>query len=62
MAWTLTWRAGPAQVRHGTKATWQGRAWPTRGAGGADMLQEATRTLVRGAMWQGGLAVGGPMG
>ena len=30
-------------MRRGTKATWQGRAWPTRGAGGADPWQEATR-------------------
>ena len=43
MALTLTWRAGPAQMRRGTEATWQGHAWPTRGAGGADTWQEATR-------------------
>ena len=29
-------------MRRGTEATWQGRAWPTRGAGGADTWQEAT--------------------
>ena len=35
-----------ARMRRGTEATWQGRGWPTRGAGGAqgaDTLQEATR-------------------
>ena len=30
-------------MRRGTAATWQGRAWPTRGAGGADTGQEATQ-------------------
>ena len=30
-------------MRRGTEATWQGRAWPTRGAGGADMWQKATQ-------------------
>ena len=32
-------------MRRDTKATWQGRAWPTRGAdgaSGADTWQEAT--------------------
>ena len=46
MVQALMWRAGPARMRHGTKATWQGRAWPTRGtggAGGADTWHEATR-------------------
>ena len=38
----LTWRAGPTRMRCGTEATWQGRAWPTRGAGGAERWQEAT--------------------
>ena len=50
------WRGGPAQadvargttarMRRGTEGTWQGRGWPTRGAGGAqgaDTWQEATR-------------------
>ena len=32
-----------ARMQRGTEATWQGRAWPTRGAGGADTWQEATR-------------------
>ena len=35
-----------ARMRPGTEATWQGRGWPTRGAGGAkgaDTWQEATR-------------------
>ena len=42
----VTWRAGSAQMQRGTEATWQGRAWPTRGtggAGGADTWQEAMR-------------------
>ena len=42
----LTWRAAPARMRHGSEATWQGRAWPMRGAGGtngANTWQEATR-------------------
>ena len=49
----LTWQLGARRAdvacgtsvptRHGTEATWQGRTWPTRGAGGADMWQEATR-------------------
>ena len=38
----LTWCPGPARMRRGTEATWQGRAWPTRGAGGVNMWQEAT--------------------
>ena len=36
-------------MRRGTEATWQGRAWPMRGvggAGGADTWQEATRVHV----------------
>ena len=36
-----------AQMRHGYEATWQGRGWPTRGAGGAqdaDAWQEAKRS------------------
>ena len=45
------WRADVArgttvQMRRGIEATWQGRRWPTRGAGGtqgADTWQEATR-------------------
>ena len=35
-----------AWMRRGTEATWQGRGWPTRGAGGAqgvDTWQEDTR-------------------
>ena len=39
-------RETTARMRHGAEATWQGRGWPTRGAGGAqgaDMWQEATR-------------------
>ena len=39
-----------AQMRCGTKATWQGRGWPTRGAGGAqsaDTWHKAMWLLVR---------------
>ena len=67
-----TWRAGPARMRRGTEATWQCRAWPTQGVGGAQVERvartrgrrscESTRTPVRGTMWQGGLAIGGPTG
>ena len=42
MALTLTWRARPTRMQRGTEASWQGRTWPTRGAGGADTRQEAT--------------------
>ena len=40
MASGARWRADvahgtTAQMRRHTKATWQGRGWPTRGAGGA---------------------------
>ena len=41
-----------AQMRLGTEATWQGRAWPTRGAGGRTRGRRprgSTRTPVRGA-------------
>ena len=60
------WRADvarrtTARMRRGSVATWQGRRWPTQGAGGAqgaDTWQEATRvhgstrTPVWGATWQ----------
>ena len=45
----LTWRGADvvcgtsARMRRSTEATWQGHAWPMRGAGGADKSQEATR-------------------
>ena len=67
-------RRTTAQMRRGTEATWQGRGWPTRGAGGAegaDTWHEATRVHVgpRGrrvgrhvACGGGGLAYGGPTG
>ena len=81
----LTWRAQAdvarvqadvarrtsARMRRGTEATWQGRAWPRRGAGGAggeDTWQEATRsTRVHADAHVGrhvtrGLAIGGPTG
>ena len=35
-------RGTSARMRCGTEATWQGRAWPTGGAGGANTWQEAT--------------------
>ena len=37
----LTWCAAPVWMRRGTEATWQGRAWPTRGTSGANTWQEA---------------------
>ena len=52
-------------MRRGTEATWQGRACPTRGAGGADMWQEATRVHAdarEGRHVAGGLAGEGPKG
>ena len=42
-------RRTTARMRRGTEATWKGREWPTRGAGGAqgaDTWQEATRVHV----------------
>ena len=46
----MTWQAKAdmargtsARMRRDTEATWQGRAWPTQGAGDADTWQEATR-------------------
>ena len=71
MALTLTWRAkltwhtGPARMRRGTEATWHGHAWPTRGAGGADMWQEAMQVHVdarEGRHMARGLACEGPTG
>ena len=71
MAWTLTWhvelmwRAGPARMRRGTEAMWQGHAWPTRGAGGADTWSEATRVYVdshEGCHVAGGSVGEGPKG
>ena len=59
MTRTLTWHAGPARMRRGTEATWQGRAWPTQGAGGANTWQEATRVHANareGRHLAGGLA------
>ena len=68
MARMLTWRAGPARMRRGTEATWQGRAWPTRGIGGvgsADTWHEATRVHAdthEGRHVAGGMAGEGPTG
>ena len=54
-------RGTPARMRCGAEATWQGRGWPTRGAGGAlhaDTWQEATsvhgspQTPMWGATWR----------
>ena len=41
-------RGTTAWMRRGHEATWQSPGWPKRGAGGADMWQEATRTGPRG--------------
>ena len=52
-------------MRRGTKATWQGRAWPMQGAGGADTWQEAARVHADargGTTWREGLTFGGPTG
>ena len=57
-----------ARMRRGTKATWQGRGWPARGAGGAwgaDTWQEATRVHAdarEGRHVAGGSASEGPTG
>ena len=57
-------RGSTAPLRRGAEATWQGRVWPTRGAGGADAWQEphgrSTWAPVRGATWQKGSQVEGP--
>ena len=54
-------RGTTARMRRGAEATWHGRGWPTRGAGGAqgvDTWQEATRVHAvhvdarEGATWQ----------
>ena len=59
-------RKTSARMRHATKATWQGRAQPMRGAGGADTWQEATRVHADACegrhMAEWGLAFGGPTG
>ena len=58
-------RETSACMRRGTEATWQGRAWPTRGVGGADTWQEATRVhgdAHEGCHVAGGSASEGPMG
>ena len=52
-------------MRRGIEATWQGCTWPTRGVGGADRWQEATRvhadTREERHMAEG-MAGEGPMG
>ena len=69
----MTWQAEvdvarrtTAWMRRDTEATWQGRGWPTRGAGGADTWQEATRVHADARegrhMAQWGSAVGGTTG
>ena len=67
-----SWRGDRAQATglhgawvHRAITTWRwghvaGRVWPTRGAGGADAWQEATRTVHVGATWQKGSHVEGP--
>ena len=62
----LTWRAGPARMRRGTEATWQGRADGPREAQVARTHgrrpRGSTQTLVRGATWHegGGWHLEGP--
>ena len=55
-----------ARMRRGTEAMWQGCAWSTRDAGGADTWQEATQVRadarVGRHMVRGGLASEGPTG
>ena len=55
-----------ARMRRSTEATWQGRAWPTRGEGGADTWQEATQVHADAReghhVVEWGLAFGGPTG
>ena len=65
-------RRTTARMQCGTEATWQGRGWPTRGAGGAqgvDTWQEATRVHASPRRCQCGAprgkrgsAFGGPTG
>ena len=58
-------RGTSARMRHGTEAMWQGCAWPTRGAGGADTWQEAMRVHAdarEGRHVPRGLAGEGPTG
>ena len=64
MAWMLTWRAGPARMRRGTKRP-RGRA--AHGPREAQVAQTrgkrprgSTWTPVRGATWQGGWQLEGP--
>ena len=56
-------RGTSPRMRRGTEATWQGREWPTRGVGGADTWQEATRVHTdarEGRHVAGGRQVKGP--
>ena len=63
-------RGTTARMRRGSEATWQGRGWPTRGAGDARRGHVAkghatTRGHVgarEGRHVEGGLAYGGPTG
>ena len=57
------WRAGPAKMRRGNEAMWQGRAWPACGAGGVDKWQEAKQNHAdtrEGRHVVGGRQVKGP--
>ena len=63
----LTWHARPARMRRGTQGNVAELARPTRRARGTHVSltrgrrpRGSMRTSVRGATWQGGLAVGGP--
>ena len=68
----MTWQAEAdvargtsARMQRGIGATWQGRAWPMRRAGGADTWQEATRVHAdarEGHHVEGGSAGEGPTG
>ena len=51
-------------MQRGTEAMWQGRAWPTQGASGADTWQEAMRVHVdaRAVPVARGMAGEGPTG
>ena len=56
-------RGTSARMRRGTEATWQGRAWPTQGAQGADTWQETMRVHADARVVchvAGGSAHGGP--
>ena len=61
-------RGTTTRMRHGSEATWQGRGWPTRGAGGAwcghvatgHATIRSTWAPVCGATWKVGSHMEGP--